>query len=78
MAQILIIEDDPSIMQLILLWLEQQGRRDILSAFSGEVGVELAEQLGEIGMIVVDIYLPGISGFEVARKIRQKPNLKKA
>ena len=69
--QILIVEDDADIRQLTVLMLQPLGY-DILEAASGEDGLRL---LGEqsVDLLIQDIMLPGIDGWEVCRRLRADP-----
>jgi DNA-binding response OmpR family regulator len=65
---IVVIEDDPSIADLVELYLRQAGFR-ALQARSGERGLELISQHEPV-LVILDIGLPGIDGLEVCRRIR--------
>jgi CheY-like chemotaxis protein len=65
---ILYIEDNPDNMMLVKRALEARGYR-LLQAMRGEEGVEVAEA-EEVDLILLDINLPDIDGYEVARRIR--------
>ncbi len=68
MNKVLVIEDNPDNMKLITYALKRGGY-EVVSAESGELGVELAVS-GAPCFIVVDINLPGIDGIETIRRIR--------
>jgi DNA-binding response OmpR family regulator len=68
---IVVIEDDPSIADLVDLYLRQAGFR-VLQAPTGERGLELIQQQRP-DMAVLDIGLPGIDGLEVCRRRRTCP-----
>ncbi|HSL45133.1 MAG TPA: response regulator [Anaerolineales bacterium] len=65
---VLYIEDNPDNMRLVQRALEARGYR-LLQAVNGLNGVNLAEQ-EEVDLILLDINLPDIDGYEVARRIR--------
>ncbi len=67
---IVVIEDDGHIADLVGLYLREVGFR-VLQAPSGERGLELFEQHHPV-LAIVDVGLPGIDGFDVVRRIRQK------
>jgi len=73
--QILYIEDNPDNMMLVKRALESRGYI-LLEAFNGINGLEAAEK-ADIDLILLDINLPDIDGYEVARRLRGsgKPNL---
>lgn len=65
---ILYIEDNPDNMMLVKRALEARGYV-LLEAFNGISGVSLAEE-NEVDLVLLDINLPDIDGYEVARKLR--------
>jgi DNA-binding response OmpR family regulator len=67
---LVIVEDDPNIADLLDLYLREAGFR-VLQASSGLRGLELIE-LHRPVMVVLDIGLPDIDGFEVCRRIRAR------
>lgn len=65
---ILYIEDNPDNMVLVKRVLESAGYH-LLEAKNGLEGVAMAEQK-QVDLILLDINLPDIDGYEVARRIR--------
>jgi CheY-like chemotaxis protein len=74
-SNILYIEDNPDNMMLVKRALESRGYT-LLEANSGLDGVVTAEK-NELDLILLDINLPDIDGYEVARRLRGsvKPTL---
>lgn len=68
---ILLIEDDPDISDLVRLRLSTAGY-DVRTASTGATGVALAAELSP-ELVLVDIGLPDIDGFQVIRAIRADP-----
>lgn len=69
-ATVLVVEDDPILLSTLSYNLGREGY-DVLAAADGEGGLLLArEHAARIDLIVLDIMLPGISGFHVLRHIR--------
>ena len=66
---ILYIEDNPDNMLLVQRAVESRGYV-LLKAVNGLDGVEMAENQ-EIDLILLDINLPDIDGYEVARRLRK-------
>lgn len=66
---ILVVEDDPDMRDLIREGLEGSG----YAVRTAETGVDalVHAQQGEIALAVVDLMLPGMSGFEVCRRLRE-------
>ena len=73
-TKVLLVEDEESIRKFVKINLEREGYI-IFEAGSGEDGIEIARrELPDI--VVLDIMLPGIDGFEVCKTLRgQFPNL---
>jgi CheY-like chemotaxis protein len=71
--RILIIEDNPANMDLMVYLLGAFGF-ETLRAVSGEDGLERARRDGP-DLVLSDIHLPGIDGYEVARAIKADPKL---
>ncbi len=69
MDRILIIDDDTELCGLVGEYLEPEGFQ-IEAVYNGESGLEKA-LTGEHRLVVLDVMLPGINGFEVLRRIRQ-------
>ena len=74
-SNILYIEDNPDNMMLVKRALESRGYT-LLEAKNGLEGVTAAEK-NELDLILLDINLPDIDGYEVARRLRGsvKPTL---
>ena len=65
---ILYIEDNPDNTTLVRRALEARGYK-LMHAANGIKGVEMAEQ-EDVDLILLDINLPDIDGYEVARRLR--------
>ncbi len=70
MKKILIVEDDLALLETLKTFLEIENF-DVLTADDGDKGFRLALQ-EKADLIVLDINLPTINGYEVCRKIRAK------
>jgi two-component system cell cycle response regulator DivK len=68
---VLYIEDNPDNMMLVRRALEARGYH-LLQAMNGLSGVNLAE-CEDVDLILLDINLPDIDGYEVARRLRSSP-----
>ena len=76
MAQeILIVDDEPSVVVPIQFLMEQQGYR-VMVAERGEDALDLIYQY-KLDLLLLDIMLPGIDGYEVCEIIRLNPNYRK-
>jgi len=69
---ILLVDDEPSIIQLARMYLEREGFR-ILSANDGESALDAVVR-EHPALVVLDVMLPKIDGFEVCRRLRAARN----
>lgn len=74
MSKILIIEDDKFLRELIVSKLSME-KFEILEAVDGEEGIKKI-QSEKPNLILLDLILPGIDGFEVLSKMKQDVSLK--
>jgi DNA-binding response OmpR family regulator len=72
MDKILLVDDEPSIIQLARMYIEREGFQTA-SATDGEKALEAAERL-KPALIVLDVMLPKLDGFEVCRALRARNN----
>lgn len=72
-AKILVIEDNEQNIYLVTFILQAHGYQ-VLQAGDGPTGIEMAHQL-KPDLILLDIQLPGMDGYGVARELRQNRNL---
>lgn len=73
MNRILIVEDDEAIAQLEGDYLHAQGFEATVAA-DGPTGLDKA-LTGDFALIILDVMLPGMDGFEVLKKIREQRNI---
>jgi DNA-binding response OmpR family regulator len=69
--RILIAEDEPNIV-ISLEFLMHGAGYDVTVAHNGSDALELAEKLRP-DLVVLDVMLPAVNGFEVCRRIRESP-----
>lgn len=67
---VLLVDDEPSIVQLARMYLERESFR-VEAAGDGPAALEAVERLHP-DLIILDVMLPGLDGFEVCRKIRSQ------
>ncbi|OJE39263.1 DNA-binding response regulator [Bacillus tropicus] len=70
-ANILLVDDETAILQLLTTILEKEGFSHITTATSAERALSLTQQ-NDYDLIILDIMLPGQSGFDICPIIRQK------
>ncbi len=66
---ILIVEDEQNIVDILSFNLEQEGY-DTLEAYDGPTGLQLALEQNP-DLILLDLMLPGMNGFDVCREVRR-------
>jgi two-component system, OmpR family, alkaline phosphatase synthesis response regulator PhoP len=70
-AKILVVDDDPEIVAMLNARLSKRGYQ-VSTAFDGNKAIELAKrELPDI--VLLDVMMPGKSGWEVARILKQDP-----
>ncbi|MFC7365998.1 MULTISPECIES: response regulator transcription factor [Bhargavaea] len=70
MVQILLVDDEPMMLDLLQLYLEPHGFH-CLKAVSGEEALNLLS-LHKPNLVVLDVMMPGMDGWTVCRDIRQR------
>lgn len=70
--RILIVDDEPSIVQLARMYLEREGFR-VESASDGEQALSKIRQLSP-DLVILDIMLPKLDGFEICKILRADKN----
>jgi len=73
MATILVVDDEISIQELVKLYLEKEGFR-VESAASGKEALERLDAI-KPSLVVLDIMLPDMNGFDVCRELRQRADV---
>ncbi len=71
---ILIVDDNPSNMKLMTFLLEKSGYEVRTAVDAGEVFATLSDFRPRL--ILMDLQLPGIDGFEITRRIKADPRMK--
>lgn len=71
--RVLIVEDEKAIADIIAFNLKREGY-DVLTAYDGNTGLQMAVK-EQLELILLDVMLPGVDGFEVLRRIREKSDL---
>jgi two-component system OmpR family response regulator len=72
-TKVLVIDDDMNICELIRLYLEKDGY-EVKTVYNGKSGIEA---FGEFtpSIVILDIMLPGIDGWQVCRELRKVSNI---
>jgi len=69
--RVLLVDDDPDTLRLVSIMLQRQGY-DVGAASSGTQALSMIEK-EQPDLILLDVMMPDIDGFEVARRIRSNP-----
>ena len=73
MAKILIVEDEAAIADIVAFNLERE-KHEVEAVYDGLAGLERA-QSGEFDLILLDVMRPGMDGFEICRRVREKSSV---
>lgn len=74
MEKILVVEDSPEIAALMALTLQMEGY-EVHQSSNGLRGLELAAA-NDYDLILLDVMMPGITGFQVAERLKNDPKTK--
>lgn len=69
MANILLIEDDPTALQALVITLEEDGHQ-VRSAENGQVGLALFDR-ESFDLVITDLIMPEVEGMEVLQTIKR-------
>ena len=72
MSKILVVDDDPGILRLLEYTLTRE-EYQVLTASNGIEGLRKAQEDGP-DLVVLDVMLPGLDGFEVCHRLRSSPS----
>ncbi len=67
MAKILIVDDDPAIREILAAYLRREGHQVV----EAERGDEALIKAGSAELLILDLMLPGLDGWSVARQLRE-------
>lgn len=74
MAKILVVDDEPPIVELVKFNLEKEGY-EVVVAYDGMTAIDRTME-EKPNLIILDIMLPEVDGFEVCRSLSQNPQTK--
>lgn len=72
MARILVVEDEPDLVALMKRWLERDGHQ-VEHAADGPAALEALRWSPLPHLVLLDVMLPKVDGFEVLRQLRADP-----
>lgn len=73
MYQILVVDDEPQIVELLKIYLEMQGYK-VIPAFHGAEAWEILQK-ASVDMILTDIMMPEVDGYQLVERVRQVSNV---
>lgn len=69
-SSVLIVEDDPTTVKLVSLYLNRDGHK-VMAAYNGVDGLRLARE-AKPDLVVLDLMLPKLDGMEICRVLREE------
>src|SRR5262244_3258002 len=73
---VLIVDDEEPVLKFVERVMREAGYKTV-TAKNGPEAIETAKRVGPLGVLVTDVMMPGMSGDELARVLRQtEPSLK--
>ncbi|HEY7728577.1 MAG TPA: response regulator [Candidatus Eisenbacteria bacterium] len=72
MARILFVDDEPDIRTLVKLRLERAGH-EVINAASAPDALDLIRRQGPPDLVVIDVMMPEVSGFDLLWELRNRP-----
>ena len=73
MTKILVVDDEPSIINLVTAYLKPEGY-EVYTASDGNAGLKAARTF-KPDLIILDLMLPGIDGIEVLTRLRRESDV---
>lgn len=67
--KLLLVDDDPSLVKVLTFFLKDEGY-DVIQATTGVEALQILQQQW-VDMVILDIMLPRLDGFEVLRRVRE-------
>lgn len=74
MARILVVDDEKTLLELVSLILKTDGH-EVRTASSGSKALEILEH-ERFDLVLLDVMMPDMDGWEVVREMQERPNLK--
>lgn len=71
MARILVVDDEPDVVDIVSIRLERDGHT-VLGAADGRAGLDMAMH-EKPDLIILDLMMPGLDGYEVLYQMRHNP-----
>ena len=72
MSRLLVVDDDPVVLNLVQIRLKTGGHR-VISASHPDEALRVVEERGLPDVAVLDVSMPGMSGLELLAQLRERP-----
>lgn len=72
MTTVMIVDDSNALREIIAEMLRKSGM-DVISAVDGVQALEKIEQVTQLDLVVLDIVMPNMNGYDLCRHIRKHP-----
>lgn len=69
---VLIVDDEPSVLSLAQLALQEEGYRTVVASQGPEALAAAEREPGPIGIAILDVVMPGMSGPDLAERLKQR------
>src|SRR5262245_15722948 len=73
-GKILLVEDEPSIIELVAMFLEREGYK-VVNVAEGTSVIEAVRKVHP-DIVILDIMIPKLNGYEVCKNLKADPKLK--
>ena len=71
-SKILLVDDEPGNIEMLIEALESE--HEVIVAISGERALRLAATVPQPDLILLDVIMPGLDGYEVCRRLKADPS----
>jgi len=75
-AIIVVVEDDPNSFLATIDLLKMEGAESVHGCGSSSEAMKLTEMLPHIDLFLLDIYMPGETGYDLIKRIRAQPHVR--
>ena len=74
MRRVLVVDDDPDVLYMVGVFLKEEGY-DVITASDGHECLKMLEEMRP-DLILLDVMMPGLDGWEACAEIKKKQNAK--